>query len=550
MMLELNFDASIDNVVAEWRKFLESQRAAILQAHTDRKSGQLSWSRAVELAHNDNAGFLRQYGKLREKIVNDLLAIAFRRASQKHGNRMCEACKAQAVGSQSLTSDYDITVFGPQSPTIVAEFYRLFRKLFVAEPGRVFDTNVYGGPNFFHVWRADELQALENASLLKSVFVRLQTASNVTKKSPRLNLSLKEHRGDSCAHESVALRTYCLSTNPTACQDLLSTLQPLKCEQRADCERSGQCSSDRCWAFVAFFRFFVDDASMRERALRTLKSATKSSKLAQADWQNFSNLQSELDSDRERVTEQKFTQTCLSISQKRSCEETNYYLALIARAESAQRDLFKSIESGAPLADQLPRRDALRYAVSHAALYGSEMYVTCGAVLHIVVAQQMGLEPPLVLTADDLLASFLENAGFALNIIFKTTGEGVDHVTLPFAFVALINASKYVARLLDARHRFCEHFESAKKGANNCTTYDAAAQVAENVSKRARKKKVGSKELSVQQAMQYGKELLEKLVLTDDGDWQSLAANKQTFVDAFDKWLARQLVQMYNCLHK
>jgi len=53
-------------------------------------------------------------------------------------------CKAESVGSNTLFSDYDLTVTGPLSAEIVDIFNKEFRRIFGKESAIVFDTNVYG----------------------------------------------------------------------------------------------------------------------------------------------------------------------------------------------------------------------------------------------------------------------------------------------------------------------------------------------------------------------------------------------------------------------
>jgi hypothetical protein len=53
-------------------------------------------------------------------------------------------CKAVSVGSNTLVSDYDLTVSGPLSTEIVDIFNKEFRRIFKKESSIVFDTNVYG----------------------------------------------------------------------------------------------------------------------------------------------------------------------------------------------------------------------------------------------------------------------------------------------------------------------------------------------------------------------------------------------------------------------
>ena len=53
-------------------------------------------------------------------------------------------CHAVSVGSMNVTSDYDITLYGPCVTKVIQHFNRLFVKFFGKSSGVVFDTNLYG----------------------------------------------------------------------------------------------------------------------------------------------------------------------------------------------------------------------------------------------------------------------------------------------------------------------------------------------------------------------------------------------------------------------
>lgn len=63
----------------------------------------------------------------------------------------CIDCYAKSVGSVTLKSDYDITIFGSKSWLIIEIFNKTFRALFGRESGETFDTNLYGTPFYEYV---------------------------------------------------------------------------------------------------------------------------------------------------------------------------------------------------------------------------------------------------------------------------------------------------------------------------------------------------------------------------------------------------------------
>lgn len=110
-----------------------------------------------ETEHPKLCAILQKYGHMREWTWNkqgkgNAEFVAFRKefvdALVQHAldKEDCKhQCTASAVGSQSLTSDYDVTVSGPRAANVVDLFNREFRKFFNdQESATVFDTNVYG----------------------------------------------------------------------------------------------------------------------------------------------------------------------------------------------------------------------------------------------------------------------------------------------------------------------------------------------------------------------------------------------------------------------
>ena len=78
---------------------------------------------------------LKEFGVFRKKFVDATIAKAVK--------SKCPSCTAISVGSTNPTSDYDITVTGPQANVVVKTFNGDFEKLAGVTSGEVFDTNVY-----------------------------------------------------------------------------------------------------------------------------------------------------------------------------------------------------------------------------------------------------------------------------------------------------------------------------------------------------------------------------------------------------------------------
>lgn len=78
----------------------------------------------------------------RKLIVDSILRKILLQLKRKSKNDV----KVYSVGSSNLTSDYDITLYGPvyEKVFIINEFSKEFKKLFNDDSSIVFDTNIYG----------------------------------------------------------------------------------------------------------------------------------------------------------------------------------------------------------------------------------------------------------------------------------------------------------------------------------------------------------------------------------------------------------------------
>lgn len=395
------------------------------------------WRSVVSQSLRGSNNFLQEFGRVRKQIVDKLISIAFTN-TEKFESVFCETCVARSVGSNDPTSDYDITISGASSFHIVQEFYVIFRNIFEAEPGDVFDTNVYGGPTEFHIWNQKQFEKIPDSDVMKRIYRKLQQSA-----------------------DKIAIRTFAIPDG------FLTTLQSKSADRETHfCGHNSNesvtqpncvfnptrlCSNDRCWAFLAFFRFLHG-----EYETFALQQLHKNVPAASKDIQNYKALEKTLADDAEAYAKLPLNKTCRvqpRPTMLRMCYTTNYYLTLIERSNNVQTAYFLALLDDKASNEQLVMlRDNLRNSIAHSNMYASEIYITNGAVLHIVVATQMKLDLPDLLRADDLFGSFLENCGFAFHV-FESTEPANRFFEGPFCIAALINGSKYLGRVFDALNR-------------------------------------------------------------------------------------------------
>jgi len=468
--INIDFGETTERLAQVWKRFLAAESDATLSAQRDPALGRLTWPQVVKrAAETGDDAFLRRYGALRSALVDGALSIAFIRAGAT-----CATCTAFAAGSQTPTSDYDITVFGHKSSEIVRHFYETFRSLFQLEPALMFDSNVYGGPSFFTVWS-------------KSRYADIPPETDVYK---RVYNALRS-RQQTESPDDFTVRT--LNANDDL---MLSTLQS---GSRAEAETSFcavqigtsqtcvrnpgvYCTHDRCWAMLAFMRH-VPTGDEQSAALATFEKCGLSSDVA-----TYTALALALEDDRKRFQKEP---SMLHMGSK-----TDYYLDLIDRSQKVQATLFDHlVDPSAPRKTLVDNRNLLRHTVSHASLYGEEMYVTSGAVLHVVVARQMGFgaQLPNLLFANDLYGSYMENAGYAYHV-FESTKSNARFVDSPFCSVAIVRGSKYLARTFDAllRQRKALEKSSDQKGGQKSIEQLGDALAAAEIARTSMRSKINS----------------------------------------------------------
>lgn len=97
------------------------------------------WHDVVQYSVPNHMDVLAQYSAMRKQIVDNLLRQVVRDIG-------CVTCNWQSVGGVNPTSDYDLSVYGPDADQVVSEFNRQFRETYGCESGEMFDTNIYGFP--------------------------------------------------------------------------------------------------------------------------------------------------------------------------------------------------------------------------------------------------------------------------------------------------------------------------------------------------------------------------------------------------------------------
>lgn len=545
MSIKIDRNATLQQVDALWKNFRQAEDAAVLKRNTDRTLQKLTWNCAKAAAVADRSAFLERYGALRKRVVDKLISVAFRRAAQMEKQPdICQTCSVMSVGSQSSTSDYDLTVFGPQSPTIVAEFYRLFRAQFGIGPAAMFDTNVYGGPNFFQLWPRALFESSAAAALptneaqIKATYDTLQRSL-----SGKTRVAIPVFRLDNALLstlqrcESLPQTQFCDSAAVLHLSSDRSRSKDSKDRSDTTCvwNPTTLCNTDRCWAYVALCRFFDDQTPTRARFLEQLQRSVPQTA---GDIANYATMLRPLAIDRRTVDLQDAAKLCSHLpadsgeSHMQVCKETNYYMKLIERAQAAEHSLYASIRRQDSLVEQQKHVDILRFSVSHSAMYGSEMYITCGAMLHVVLVRQMNFDLPHLLGREDLFGSFMENAGFTYHVFADAKSQRTDE---NFCVETLIAGSKYLARMLDAKRRFCDQFVNDRR---LCDSIAAAYDAAETARLRARNK---LHELSKKAAYEYFWRIVASSGMQLDTD----ECSKTTFIERYLGWLVKQIEFFY-----
>lgn len=120
------------------------------------------WHDVVASTFGKDDTVLKEFGTMRKRIVDTML--------EEVKIKVCKNCKWQSVGSENPTSDYDVSVYGPDADLVVKEFNSRFRKLYKCESAEMFDTNIYAFPavspdfTLFHhlLFNGTELEYITN----------------------------------------------------------------------------------------------------------------------------------------------------------------------------------------------------------------------------------------------------------------------------------------------------------------------------------------------------------------------------------------------------
>jgi hypothetical protein len=113
------------------------------------KTFKLEWNRIKKLANDPTQLFLLEYfEKFRKIFVDSLIYIVIKSiTSCDNSHKTFNKCTAIALGTSSITSDYDINLLSDNpmiNSRIIQQFNTLFSKHFKKNSSIVFDTNIYG----------------------------------------------------------------------------------------------------------------------------------------------------------------------------------------------------------------------------------------------------------------------------------------------------------------------------------------------------------------------------------------------------------------------
>ncbi len=399
----------------------------------------------------------------------------------------------------------------------------------------MFDTNVYGGPSFFTIWtdaeKAQNRTKYVHRKILHIIQQRLSSQDNkhaiATYKilDGRIMTTLQKNDGWRASAQNQDGATNAINSNS------------------ADAVCSSN-ANDRCWALLAFFRFFQhnnrEDANSIIELLSRLDYPQLKSDLTQYKSLERLVVQAEPDAGSyvTRCSGKSRTDTAL-------CVTTDYYAHFLQRASEYENRLLRSVLSEKAPEVIAQERDMLRCAIAHANYYGNEMYVTIGAVLHVVVSTQMKLRvqsaTPLLGT-NELFGSFMENAGYSIHIFNTAMSESNTSTSVDedFCVRTLLAGSKYISRMLEALLLFNK---SQNRQQIRIKELQTAFQAAEDARKNAR---------SQTQQSALSNTLLQQLfwgIMENSGIWtagrESFKCERQDFFATYYAWIVANVDQFY-----
>lgn len=115
----------------------------------NKDSFELEWNVLKQNSSYEPHRFLLQhFGEFRKIFIDSIIFIVSKKLPQcKHTKLNYNKCTAIALGSSSITSDYDINLqsdIPSANKKILEEFTSTFQKFFKKSSNKVFDTNIYG----------------------------------------------------------------------------------------------------------------------------------------------------------------------------------------------------------------------------------------------------------------------------------------------------------------------------------------------------------------------------------------------------------------------
>lgn len=415
----------------------------------------------------------------RRTEVNDML----RRISEDVANRTGRDPEAMAFGSESLTSDYDLSIRvaeGPGAAEVVRRFNEEFRAKYGVESGVYFDTNVYTDPSFNWARRTDttangalDVAAGESDRVVQAALreTKIRRFASNEEWARHRELSLEGLVGpDRRAMEIVLNRAE--ANHATAGAALDARAEELLVAGGSDTAQLRQALSAAREA---------DDISEIDRLAGILENAR-----LQASNEIYSNLLDEIDATRTLFEDALNPAIANSGARVRALADRVAGLPEALRAPARQRidaasdaiaraealetaggpgnrtqALIARAEAGVELNEMTA--ELARFARNQqgeALYYASEAYFTEGAIKHVVGELQAGGRKITVeslrsapvasdTTRGEYLDSFYENRGDMI----KEIGHYVvdDRLTEPARAAGKL--SKYLIRQLDAAHQ-------------------------------------------------------------------------------------------------
>lgn len=324
----------------------------------------------------------------------------------------------QAFGSKDLTSDYDVSLYGPDEHIGVAEFNKRFRKRWGAEAGTVFDSNIYTKGSYM-----PDVKTTKNADGSKT--------HDITEANPVTTGEGKD--------------------NDYKLQDVLSLIKIRK-----------HMSEDEWDDFVdATLKKITDDATKKEARKR----------FDAADSQYVANLKAlhekivklnlaDDEADKVFAAGKKSVaakaKEIMAANPDAELQASNrLYEEMLSEvaAKASERDSWSTkINDGSPTNEEVAKLDDLTAEVKRlqgkALQFANEAYFSEGAVRHVVGNMQAGYG--INLQAQQAMQSFNEQLGDAIKDIAHYTEFGK----------AAYRSSKYVDRLCSAGQEVARQLSS------------------------------------------------------------------------------------------